>query len=381
MNSLWLAWLYLRRRRVAAGVMVAGVALALYLPLAAHWAVGAFDEALGARAATTPMIVGARGSRFDLVLHGLYFRARSEGTVAYSEFTALREAGHGRVIPLHVQFTAGGQPVVGTSLDYFEFRKLQMARGESMALLGDCVLGANATRNLNLGPGGKLKTDRKNLFDLAGDYPLQLNVTGVLAATGTADDEGVFVDVKTAWIIAGLGHGHDESNANNATNSPSAKLVKTHLEITPENMGTFHFHGDTTALPLTAIFVEPTDAKETAMVLGRYQNNGQLQALKPPVVVDEMMGMVMRVRQFLDANYALVAGATGLLLALIVALSRRLRAREMETLFLLGCSRGTQFALQTAELLIIFTAAIVLALAAAWATVGWARDYLNTLAG
>ena len=377
MNSLWLAWLYLRRRRVAASVMVAGVALSLYLPLAAHWAANAFDEALGARAATTPMIVGARGSRFDLVLHGLYFRARSEGTMAHGEFAALREARHGRVIPLHAQFTAGGQPVVGTSLDYFEFRKLQLARGELMALLGDCVLGANAARKLNLNPGDKLKTDRQNLFDLAGDYPLQLNVTGVLAATGTADDEGVFIDVKTAWIIAGHGHGHDERE----TNAPSAKLVKTHLEITPENMGTFHFHGDTTALPLTAILVEPTDAKESAMVMSRYQNSGQLQALKPPVVVAEMMGMVMRVRQFLDANYALVASATGLLLALIVALSRRLRAREMETLFLLGCSRGTQFAVQAAELLIIFTAAIVLALAAAWATVGWARDYLNTLAG
>ena len=377
MNSLWLAWLYLRRRRVAASVMVAGVALSLYLPLAAHWAANAFDKALGARAATTPMIVGARGSRFDLVLHGLYFRARSEGTMAHGEFAALREARHGRVIPLHAQFTAGGQPVVGTSLDYFEFRKLQLARGESMALLGDCVLGANAARELNLNSGDKLKTDRQNLFDLAGDYPLQLNVTGVLAATGTADDEGVFVDVKTAWIIAGHGHGHDAQE----TNAPSAKLVKTHLEITPENMGTFHFHGDTTALPLTAILVEPTDAKESAMVMSRYQNSGQLQALKPPVVVAEMMGIVMRVRQFLDANYALVASATGLLLALIVALSRRLRAREMETLFLLGCSRGTQFALQAAELLIIFAAAIVLALAAAWATVGWARDYLNTLAG
>ena len=380
MNSLWLAWLYLRRRRVAAGVMVAGVALALYLPLAAHWAADAFDEALGARAAATPMIVGARGSRFDLVLHGLYFRARNEGTVAHGEFTALHNAGHGRVVPLHVQFTAGGQPVVGTSLDYFEFRELQMAMGESMALLGDCVLGANAARELNLSPGDKLKTDHKNIFDLAGDYPLQLNVTGVLSATGTADDEGVFVDVKTAWIIAGHGHGHDESDSN-ATNSPGAKLVKTHLEITPKNMGTFHFHGDTTALPLTAILVEPMDAKGTAMVLGRYQHSGQLQALKPPVVVNEMMGMVMRVRQFLDANYALVASAMGMLLALIVALSRRLRSREMETLFLLGCSRGTQFALQAAELLIIFAAALALAISAAWATVGWAQNYLNTLAG
>jgi putative ABC transport system permease protein len=380
MNSLWLAWLYLRRRRVAAGVMVAGVALALYLPLATHWAANAFDEALGARAATTPMIVGARGSRFDLVLHGLYFRARSEGTVAHGEFTALRDAGHGRVIPLHVQFTAGGQPVVGTSLDYFEFRELQMARGESMMLLGDCVLGANAASELSLSPGDKLKTDRKNLFDLAGDYPLQLNVTGVLSATGTADDEGVFVDVKTAWIIAGHGHGHDESKYN-ATNSLSAKMVKTYLEITPKNMGTFHFHSDTTALPLTAILVEPMDAKETAMVLSRYQHSDQLQALKPPVVVNEMMGMVMRVRQFLDANYVMVAGAMGMLLSLIVALSRRLRSREMQTLFLLGCSRGTQYSLQAAELIIIFIAAFALALVAAWTTVGWARDYLNTLTG
>ena len=377
MNSLWLAWLYLRRRRVVAGVMVAGVALALYLPLAAHWAVDAFDEALGARAASTPMVVGARGSRFDLVLHGLYFRARVNGTVSHGEFSALRDADHGLVIPLHVRFTAGGHPVVGTSLDYFEFRKLQLARGESMALLGDCVLGANAARQLNLSPGDKLKTDRKNLFDLAGDYPLQLNVTGVLSATGTADDKGVFVDVKTAWIIAGLGHGHDDKDSN----ATSAKLVKTHLEITPENMGTFHFHGDTSTLPLTAILVEPRDTKAMAMVMGRYQNSGQLQVLKPPVVVDEMMGLVMRVRQFLNANYALVAGATGLLLALIVALSRRLRAREMETLFLLGCSRGTRLALQTAELAIIFATAAALALLAAWGTVGWARDYLNTLAG
>ena len=380
MNSLWMAWLYLRRRRVAAGVMVAGVALALYLPLATHWAANAFDETLGARAATTPMIVGARGSRFDLVLHGLYFRAHSEGTVAHGEFTALRDAGHGRVIPLHVQFTAGGQPVVGTSLDYFEFRELQMARGESMMLLGDCVLGANAASELSLSPGDKLKTDRKNLFDLAGDYPLQLNVTGVLSATGTADDEGVFVDVKTAWIIAGHGHGHDESKYN-ATNSLSAKMVKTYLEITPKNMGTFHFHSDTTALPLTAILVEPMDAKETAMVLSRYQHSDQLQALKPPVIVNEMMGMVMRVRQFLDANYVMVAGAMGMLLSLIVTLSRRLRSREMQTLFLLGCSRGTQYSLQAAELIIIFIAAFALALVAAWTTVGWARDYLNTLAG
>ena len=94
-----------------------------------------------------------------------------------------------------------------------------------------------------------------------------------------------------------------------------------------------------------------------------------------------MMGMVLRVRQFMDANYAFVAITTALLLLLIVALSRRLRAKEMETMFLLGCSRGTLITLQVAELTIIFASSAVLALLAAWTSVAWAQDYLNTLTG
>ena len=76
-----------------------------------------------------------------------------------------------------------------------------------------------------------------------------------------------------------------------------------------------------------------------------------------------------------------MATTTALLLSLIVALSRRLRAREMKTMFLLGCSRGTLLALQAAELTIIFVISATLALLAAWTLVTWAQDYLNTLTG
>ena len=94
-----------------------------------------------------------------------------------------------------------------------------------------------------------------------------------------------------------------------------------------------------------------------------------------------MMSMVVRVRQFLDAHYALLASSTILLLAMIVVLSRRLRAREMETMFLLGCSRGVVLSLQMAELTIIFAASLIIALLSAWASVAWMHGYLNTLTG
>ena len=104
MPNFFLAWQYLRKRRGQAAAMIAGMALALFLPLATHWLVNAFDQAIGARAAATPLVVGAKGSRFDLVLHGLYFRAQVDGNMTQGDLYALREK-HGNdltyAIPIH----------------------------------------------------------------------------------------------------------------------------------------------------------------------------------------------------------------------------------------------------------------------------------------
>lgn len=377
MPSYFLAWKYLCARRGQTAIMVAGLALALYLPLATHWLVDRFDRDIRARAEATPLVIGAKGSRFDLVLHGLYFRSRVEGTVPFGEVNALRTNQLGRVFPLHGQFTARGQRVIGTDPDYLNFRRMPLAQGKSLKHLGDCVLGAHAAEQLGLRPGGHLRTDRDNLFDLAGEYPVRLNVVGVLAPKGTADDEVVFVDVETAWVIAGLVHGHD----GNETHEAGPKFVKKYLEFTEANRGSFHFHGDRDEFPLTAIVLAPADVRAQALALNRYRAHDQLQALKPPEVVSELMGTVTRVVQLLDANFTLMAVGTGLLMMLIVLLSRRLRAREMETLFLLGCDRQTQLAMQAAELAILFAAAASLAALAAWITAIWAGDRLLTLAG
>ena len=48
------------------------------------------------------------------------------------------------------------------------------------------------------------------MYDLSAEYPLKMRVTGILAPTGTPDDLAVFTDVKTAWVIDGIGHGHDD---------------------------------------------------------------------------------------------------------------------------------------------------------------------------
>ena len=95
----------------------------------------------------------------------------------------------------------------------------------------------------------------------------------------------------------------------------------------------------------------------------------------------ELMGMILRVRDFLDAHHTLVATAMAALLAMIIALSRRLRAREMETLTLLGSGRGFQWALQATELAIVLSIAIVCAWGGCVLTVRLVTSYLHTLTG
>ena len=113
-------------------------------------------------------------------------------------------------LPVLNKYAARGQPIVGTSLEYFDFRGLHIAAGAGLTRLGDCVLGAAAAEKLRLHPGDKLMSDPENVLDIAGSYPINMHVAGILAAAGTADDGAVFVDLKTVWLIMGIMHGHQD---------------------------------------------------------------------------------------------------------------------------------------------------------------------------
>lgn len=371
--SLRLAWRYLAYHRVRTTLLVVCVALVFLLPIAVQLLVDSYSRALGARAAATPLVAGAPGSRYDLVLNALYFEGRVPAPTTMAEVEALRARGDATPIPLLARQRAKGYPLVGTTLDYFAFRGLRPAAGTLPLILGDAVVGATVAADLGLAPGDKLLTDPPNLYDLSLGYPLRMKVVGVLAETGTADDGAVFVDVKTAWIVEGIGHGHKSV----AEEKPGAVLERKEgevvynaslveaNEITPENIESFHFHGIEDEFPLTAILVLPRDAKASTQLKGRYRVSKTAQLLVPTEVVAEILGFVFRLKTFFDANAILVTVATILFLALIVALQLRVRRRELETLFKIGCARWTTFKLVATELLLTVGAGLALALAGA----------------
>ena len=216
------------------------------------------------------------------------------------------------------------------------------------------------------------------MFDIAGAYPLKMQIVGILSKTDTPDDRAVLVDVKTAWVLEGIGHGHQELATAEETpgvlqRTESAVVAGAALpqytEITAENRDSFHFHGEPASFPLTAVITVPHDAKSATLLQGRYLAPGQLtQALQPLAVVNELIELVFRIKRLFDLSASLLAIVTTLFLVLVLWLSLRLRQREMQTMYKLGCSRFTVFRLQAFELLLILTAAAILATPLAWAT-------------
>ena len=371
---------YLLFNKIKTAILVFSVAVAVFLPLAVNLLVRDYQRDLLARAKATPLVAGAPGSRLDLVLHALYFRGKPAHDLAMSDLDAINASGLAMGLPILNKYAARGLPIVGTSLEYFDFRGLHVADGAGMTRLGDCLLGAAAAETLGLRPGETLMSDPENVLDLAGSYPINMHVTGILAANGTADDGAVFVDIKTVWLIMGIMHGHQDAAAadpslllqRDANHVTASAALLPYQEVTPENVASFHVHGDPATFPIGAVVVVPHDEKSAAILRGRYQDpKATVQLLVPQQVVAETLDLVFRVKRFFDAQALLVGVATGLLLALVVLLSLRLRRGEMETMFKIGCARWMVFWLQATEILIVLTAGAAIACVLAWMTVCW----------
>jgi len=389
LDSLYIAWQYVRYNRVKTAVLVACVTLIAFLPLSLEILLDESERQLMDRAVSTPLIIGAKGSALDLVMNSIYFDDEIPEIITMEAADQVWDMDLAVPIPLYVRFHARSFPIVGTTLDYFDFRRLDILGGRMMTVLGECVIGAAVAERLGIGPGDSVVSSPENLFDLAGIYPLKMMVTGVLARMHTADDLGIFTDIKTAWIIQGLGHGHEDVTRTRDTTvildrtetnvTANAKLLH-YNEITEKNLESFHFHGDTSIYPLTAVIAVPHDEKSGTILRGRYlSGKTAYQVVRPSEVIDGLLQNIFRIRNVLDAVIALVGSATLLSIILVFSLSLRIRQREIMTIFRIGCSRMTVARLLGAEILIILLVSGVLCAGGIFVVDAYANDLVRAL--
>lgn len=370
-QSFYLAFKYIAFHKTRSIVLIFSIGIIVYLPNGLKKLISESEAQMIRRAEATPLIIGAKGSSTDLVINSLYFQQEKTEHVTMKTLEAVNATGFGYAIPILSMFTARNFPIVGTDPDYFHFRKLELADGKWMSFVGECVIGSAVADKLDIGVGDSLVSSPENFFDLAGVYPLKMIVAGVLSPADSPDDQAVFVDIKTNWVIMGLGHGHEDlTNVYDPTIvlerdsnivKASAKLY-IYNTINGENMDSFHFHGDMSSYPLSSLIFVPKDHKSETIFRGRFEA-GEFteQSIVPKEVVNNLLQSIFRIKQIFNTVFALVGVATLLILGLIVTLSIRLRKSEIYTMFTIGSSKLKVFEIISFELIILTGSSIIFA--------------------
>ncbi|MEM9344286.1 MAG: ABC transporter permease [Pseudomonadota bacterium] len=366
MNALFLAFSYLRYHWARSLILVLVAALILFVPIATQILLSTSERTLLARGEATPLLLGSRGSQLDLTMAALYFSEERPDPVAMREVEAVWDSGLGIPIPVHTAFSSGGFRIVGTSLDYIDFRDLQITEGRGLAMLGEALIGAEVAEALGKTEGDTLISSPENLFDLDGVYPLEMPIVGVLAPTNSPDDAAIFVDIKTAWVIQGIGHGHEDvvtaADVAAGTAALANAAVVQYQRITSQNIESFHFHGDQNEFPTTAIIVLPNDTRAQTILKGRYLDaEGPAQLFEPGGVIQGLVDRIFRIKSLLDAVTAIIAIAALAAIGLAMFLSYRLRAREIGTAVKLGARRGMVFRLLAAETVTLLLLSAIIA--------------------
>ena len=140
-------------------------------------------------------------------------------------------------------------------------------------------------------------------------------------------------------------------------------------EITEENIDRFHFHGDLSGFPISAVIADVADQRSSALLQGRYQTaEDPVQIVAPTEVMDGLLDTILTVERFVFAGAVIVGLATLATAALVFMLSLRLRQRERETMSKIGGSRPAVASIMFSEIGVVLATALVLSAGLTWIT-------------
>lgn len=250
----------LRQHALSTLITAGGIALAAGL-LMTVWRVKVESEAAFTQtSAGFDAVLGARGSKLQLVLNAIFHLEASPGNVAAADAEAIRR--HPMVktaIPIAVGDNLRGFRLVGTvpdlftGVEYAPGRKFVVEAGGRLfaADQREAVAGSFAAQRLRLRVGSVFRPFHGLNFDPKAEHVEEFTVTGILAPTNTPADRVIWLPLRGIQTMAG----HDPKAATDVSavllqlRTPTAGFLLDTLYNKQGNRLTFAF-------PVGAIMAE-----------------------------------------------------------------------------------------------------------------------------
>lgn len=417
-----LAALSILRRPLRYLLITLLIALAAALPVFIIQLTSGLYNGLNRAVEPFPIVAGAKGSEYQLVLNTVFLRDRPLGNIPYQEVEKLRESGKvNMVLPLAFGDNYRGFRIVGTEpeiFDYVQNKKhgpwLKVAEGQKYSAERDAVIGAETARLTGL----KIGDSFKSVHGLAGtgaghahEHPYK--VVGILAPVGGPYDTSIIVDIHDIWEAHGGGNEHTEAEEHKDEHkddehteaAPAAKpaekpvrkggIIRPTAAVTPAPAAKAedhheedehdhehedeHEHEHEHALApgqkgdVTAILIQPKGYADAMKLLAEYQNKSgsDVQLVFPSRSIISLYGMVGQSREFWQFLTAGLIAAAILITLLVMYWSGLARLREFALIRALGAGTGTVCWIMAAEQCMILAIGSIL---------GWLIGWGGTLA-
>lgn len=250
----------LRQHALSTLVTAGGIALACGL-LMTVWVVKTQSQTTFTQTTSGfDAVVGARGSKLQLVLNAIFHLEASPGNVSAPDFEQVRRMPMVKTaVPIAVGDNLRGYRIVGTipalfeTVEYAPGRKFAVqAGGKLFALEGrEAVAGSFAAERLGLKVGDRFNPFHGLAFDAQNKHDDEFVVTGILEPTNTPADRVIWVPLRGVQTMAG----HDPKAANDI----SAILVQLRSQAAGPMLDLmFNKQGNrlTFAWPVAAIIAE-----------------------------------------------------------------------------------------------------------------------------
>jgi putative ABC transport system permease protein len=332
-TSAFIAFRHLKSRPFQAFSVIAVVAFSVGLCVALVSLTGGLQQGLVRAVEPFEIIVGAKGSPYQLVLNTVFLQDVPIGNLEWRECMALSgDKRVGFVVPLAFGDSLRGYPVVGTTS---EITRITTGNGSQWMRLGEgrwfegefeAVLGANVALESGLEIGATFHTSHG--ISEGNEHAHSYRVVGVASRVSGPYDRAVLVGIGDIWEEH---NGHIRGGAD----SPS--------------------QGD-----VTAILVHPKSYADAYSLASSFQKNEAAQLTFPAQTAIRLFSMIGRGERFLSVvAYAVACCA---LLTTLMALYWSAAARGSERFLLraLGVPHRTLVFISWLEGMIALAAGVAL---------------------
>lgn len=369
---LRLAFLSILRRPARHMLLLLLLAAACALPVFLLQMTSGLYNGLNRAVEPFPILMGAKGSPYQLVINTVFLRDHPIGNIPYRDVEALRESGRADlVIPPSSATTTGASASSAPSRRSLNTNRTGPAgpgspwRRSAFAAPGDAVIGSETARRTGLTVGSTFRGIHGLTNGTGEEHGGTYRVTGILAPVGGPYDTAILVSIEDIWRA----HRHETGGQvrrggivrrhSGAAQAPVAPAAAEPAE---------GVKGD-----VTAVLVHPTGYREAMQLLQEAQRarSSDSQLIFPAQTLIALYSMAGQSREFWELLTGGLIGAAVLITLLAMYWNGLSRLSEFALLRALGAGDSAVLRLLAAEqALLLLTGA-----AAGW-LIGWGGSVL-----